>query len=272
MQIGSKVAIYKCELIEPPKGDKFYKVKIVEKVYNPKKTKGGNWHDYFVEAYIFDLSLDLEPAKFDLNVNKKDKYSYDNISNPEKSVIRVLDFKFEKHQRWWGGVLQKDEHGKPIYDEKFFIYKIADGTKVWRSDDGKYKVLERKIEAQKNKIAEQKKKNLEKDVHYNKIIREIRSKITQLERENKKLKQVIEKQNKFVSDAKIMVKEANKETMVIRRKNTIANNEIQKTLKKVEAQKQKVAEAKQQVKEIKKMKKQQIINQAEEFNVDFDDL
>lgn len=272
MRIGSKVALYKCELFQPPKGDKFYKVKLVEKVYNPKKTKGGNWHDYFVEAYIFDLSLDLEPAKFDLNVNEKDKYSYDNISNPEKSVIRVIDFKFEKHQRWWGGKLQKDDYNKPIYDEKFFIYKIEDGTKVWRSDDGKYKLLERKYEAQKEKIAEQKKKNLEKDVYYRQIIREIKAKNTQLERENKKLKQVIDKQNKLVSDAKISVKEANKQTMVVRRKNTIANNEIQKTLKKVEKEKQKVAQAQQQVKEIKKMKKEQIISQAEEFDIDFGDL
>ena len=89
------------------------------------------------------------------------------------------------------------------------------GTKVWRSDDGEYKLLKRKFEAQKEKIAEQKRRNLDKDVEYRKIIRQIQLEKDRLERENKRLEEIIEKQKKFVSDAKNSVKEANKETMVL---------------------------------------------------------
>ena len=99
MEIGSKLALYKCELITPPNGQpEFYKVVLCEKVYNSKKKLGGNWETVFSpQAYIFDTSIKLEPANFTLKKNEKDKFSFDNIENPESSLIRVLDFKFEIH-------------------------------------------------------------------------------------------------------------------------------------------------------------------------------
>ena len=274
MQIGSKLAIYKCELIEPPNKEqpKFYKVTVLEKVYNSKKKIGGNWETAFYQGYIFDLSIDLEPAKFDLEKNEKDKYSFDNISNPEKSLIRVLSFAFEKHTRWYGQKQQKNDYGKPILDDIFYIYKIIDGTKVWRSEDGEYKLLQRKFEAQKQKIKEQQRKNLDKDVYYRGIIRQIRAEMAVLEKENKKLEQIIGKQKNFVSEAKKSVKEANKQTMVVRRKNTLANKQIEKTQQRVELEKQKLVEAKKEINKVKRMKKKEVIKQAESFDVEFDDI
>lgn len=266
MQIGGKVAIYKCELIEPPKKDqpKFYNATVLEKVYNSKKKIGGNWETAFYHCYIFDLSMDLEPANFDLGVNEKDKYSFDNISNPEKSLIRVLEFSFEKHTKWIGRNQQKNDYNKPIWEDIFYIYKVTDGKKVWRSDDGEFKLLQRKFEAQKQKIAEQKRRNLDKDIQYRKIIKQIKAEKDLVEQEKKKLEEIIEKQKLIVSNAKISVKEANKKVMVVRRKKTIAENALQKT-------KDALNEKRKEIKQVKKMKKKEMIEKAEEFIEEYDD-
>ena len=265
MEIGSKLAIQKIKLVKPDKGEPFYLVSLFEKVYN-SKNKMCAWETVFYnDVYIFDTSLELEEADRSLDVNKKDKFSFDNIANKDKSMIRVLDFKFEKHTVWRNGNQVKDDFGKPVLKDVFYLKKITTGDKAWRSEDGEFKLLQRKFEAQKQKIAEQKRKNLDKDVEYRKIIRQITAEKQALEREKKKLEEIIERQKKFVSDAKISVKEANKQTMVVRRKNTIANNELTKTQNKLQ-------ETKQKVKEVKQMKKAEVIKQAESFDIELEDI
>lgn len=267
MEIGSKLALYKCELIEPPNKEqpKFYKVTVMEKVYNSKKKIGGNWETAFYQGYIFDLSMDLEPAILDAGKNEKDKFSFDNISNPEKSIIRVLDFSFEKHSKWWGQTQQKDDFNRPIWEDIFYINKIADGTKTWRSENGEFKLLQRKYEAQKEKIAEQRRKNYDKDIECNKKIKQIEAEKRVLEQKIKKLEQIIEKQKKIVEQAEISVKETNKVAMVFKRKNTITEKQLEKTQNKLE-------EKKQEIKEVKKMKKDEVIQKAEEFDISYDDF
>ena len=91
MERGSKLAIHKLKLVEPKNGQPFYKAIVFEKVYNSKKTIGGNWETAFYDAYIFNMELELEEADRSLGVNEKDKFSFDNIANKDKSVIRVID-------------------------------------------------------------------------------------------------------------------------------------------------------------------------------------
>ncbi len=272
MERGSKLAIYKLKLVTPPKGEPFYKAVVFEKVYNSKRTYGGNWETAFYDAYIFDTSLNIKEAEITLGINKKDKFSFDNIANPDESVIRVIEFKFENHTEWRNGEQLKDDFGKPVIKPIFYLNQIIPNKGTWRSENGEFKLLQRKFEAQKEKIAEQKRKNLDKDVEYRKIIRQITAEKQAIEKEKRKLEEIIEKQKKFVSDAKISVKEANKETMVVRRKNTIANKQIEKAQIKIEQEKQKVIDAKQEVKEVKKLKKQEVLKKAEEFVKTFDDF
>ena len=269
MERGSKLAIHKLKLVQPKEGEAFYKAIVFEKVYNSKKCIGGCWETAFYDAYIFNMNLELEEADRSLGKNEKDKFSFDNIANPEKSVIRVIDFKYENHTVWKNGEQVKDDYGKPVINQVFYLTEIMPNKGTWRSENGEFKLLQRKFEAQKLKIAEQKKRNLEKDVSYRKIIRQITAEKDRLERENEKLKQVIDNQKKSVNKAKFDLKESNKQRMVARRKNTIANNELEKAQLKIEEEKQKVIDAKQEIKEVKKMKKIEIIKNAESFADDF---
>lgn len=273
MEIGSKLGIKKLKLVEPKEGNPFYLATVFEKVYNTKNQFCAWETVFYNDVYIFDTSIELEEADLSLGVNEKDKFSFDNIANKDKAIIRVLDFKFEKHTIWKSGEMVKDDYGKPVLKDIHYLKKISVGNKTWRSENGEIKFLKRQIEAQKAKIAEQKRKNLDKDVEYHKIIKQIMAEKQAVERENKKLEEIIQKQKQTVSDAKISIKEANKEVMVVRRKNTIANKEIEKAQLKIEQEKQKVVEAKQEIKEVKKMKKAEILNKAEEFyDLDFGDI
>ena len=269
MERGSKLAIHKLKLVEPKNGQPFYKAIVFEKVYNSKKTLGGCWETAFYDAYIFNMELELEEADRSLGVNEKDKYSFDNIANKDKSIIRVIDFKYENHTEWRGGEQVKDDYGKPVIKPVFYLSEIIPNKGTWRSDNGEFKLLQRKFEAQKLKIAEQKRKNLDKDVEYRKIIREIKAEKDRLAKENEKLKQVIENQKESVKKAKFDLKESNKQRMVARRKNTIANNELEKAQVEIQKEKQKVIDAKQEIREVKKMKKREVIKNAESFSDDF---
>lgn len=266
MEIGSKLGIKKAKLIEPTQGEPFYLLTVFEKVYNTKNLFCAWETVFYNNVYLFDTSLELEKADLSLNNNEKDKYSFDNIANKDKALIRVLDFKFEKHTVWKNGEQVKDDYGKPVLKDVHYLKKVIMGNKTWRSDDGEFKLLQRKFEAQKLKIAEQKRKNLDKDVEYRKIIRQIKAKMDALTKENKKLEEIIEKQKISVSEAKISVKEANKKVMVVKRRNTITKNELEKAQNKLE-------EKKQEIKEVKKMKKREMLEKAEEFyDIDFGEM
>lgn len=266
MEIGSKLGIHKLKLVQPKNGEPFYLLTVFEKVYNSKNPILKWETAFYNDVYIFDTSLELEEADRSLGVNEKDKFSFDNIANKDKAMIRVLDLKYEKHTVWKNGEQVKDDYGHPVLKDVFYLTKIMQGTKVWRSEDGEFKLLQRKFEAQKEKIAEQKRKNLQKDVECNRKIKEIKAEKQALEQKVKKLEEIIEKQKQSVADAKNSVKEANKEVMVVRRKNTITKNELEKTQTKLQ-------EKKQEIKEVKQMKKAEMIKKAVDFEyVDFEDM
>lgn len=266
MEIGSKLGIKKLKLVTPKKGEPFYLATVFEKVYNINNpvTK---WETvFYTNTYIFDKTLKLEEADFSLGVNTKDKYSFDNIVNKANSIIRVLGFKYERHTQWKNNKLVKDDNGLPILKDVFYLTKISDGTKVWRTDDGRFKEIERKVEAQKQKIEEQRQKNFQKDIECNKKIKQIRTEMAVVEREKKKLEEFIQKQKEKVFEAKNLVKEANRRVMVVRRRNTITENKLEKT-------QNKLIKKAEEVKQVKKMKKKEMLAKAQEFTeIAFDEL
>lgn len=267
MQIGSKVAIYKCELIEPPKGNKFYKAVILENVSNNKNIFN-KWETVRYNALILDTSIELEPAKFDLDIDKNNKHSFNNISNPEKSLIRVYDFGYDKKTEWWGRTQKKDENGKPKYKEMVYLNKIGFNYE--------YKSENKQIKELQNKIIVLENKNNRINTAFNNKLNEFKEKITDLKsknislkQENKRLERIIDskekklqKAQKISSNAREKIKSANRNAMVFKRRNTIISNQLSKTNTQLE-------EKKQEIKEVKRMKKEQIIKQVESEDIDF---
>lgn len=144
MERGSKVAIYKLKKVEPPKGEPFFLCTVLEKVYN-NKNPYNKWETVFYEAYIFDTTLDLEPAEFTLNKDK-DKYHFSNIANPQKSIIRVLDFRYENHTVWNGLTQQKEADGiTPKIKRLFYLTRVSTKQTKFVSEDTQIKQLNKRI-------------------------------------------------------------------------------------------------------------------------------
>ena len=260
MEIGSKVGIYKISKVEPKNAEPFYNATVFEKVYNSKNPIN-KWETAFYEAYIFDTSLELEPADFSLNNNEKDKFSFDNISNPDKSIVRVLKFKFENHTIWYGREQQKDNYGRPKIKPVFYLFEIEPNKSNWVNEENRLKKMQAKIDA--ITMAMKKKE----DEHRVKIL-EMKKKIGSLEREIQRYKQIVEKHKDEIAEGKNRLKEAHYETMVYKRKTTITNNTLEKTQKQLE-------ETNKDLRRVKKMKKDEVIQKANEFidnNFDFGEI
>lgn len=141
MRKNSKCAIYKLTPKETKQGVTFYEAVVVENVYNSSK-KYDQWEMSFVKCVIF-TDLPIEVANFDYDINKK-PYAFENISNPERSIIRVLDFSVESVSAWQNGEkVMRD--GKQIYNQKFYINECEFDKKDWKSDEAKTRELERKV-------------------------------------------------------------------------------------------------------------------------------
>ena len=261
MEIGSKLAITKLKKIEPPNGEPFYLATATEKVYNSKNPINKWESAFYPEVYIFNSKIELEPAEFTLNNNEKDKYSFANIANPEKSVIRVINFKYENHTVWWGKQQKKDDYNKPIIKPVFYLLEIEPNSSKWVSEERKSKQLQTKIDALMKMFEK-------KEQKYKDQISDLKAEIKALTRKNERTKQVIEKHKNKIEETKNQLKEAHYETMVYKRQNTINSNTLERT-------QQKLNETSENLKQIKKMKKQEVIEKANEFidnNFDFGDI
>jgi len=250
MEIGSKLAIYKINKIDPPNGGTpFYKAIVFEKVYN-SKSKLNKWETAFYDAYIFNNELELEPVDLSLGKNTKDKYSFDNIANADKSVIRVINFKYENHTKWYGNNQIKDDYGKPVIEHLFYLTEIEKNKSTWKSEERKSKDLEKKLEQEKEKTKIWKRKYLD-----------LMAEINHLERKNKKSEEILK-------ETKTSLKQANYANMVSNRNNKKINDKLEQTQQKLE-------ETNKNLKQVKKMKKAEVIAKANEFienEFDFGDL
>ena len=156
MEIGSKLIIKKIEPQITQDGKEFLSVVLLEKVYNMKRPYANKWETAQYKAQLF-TDLPVEEAKFDLD-NSKDKYSVKNISNPERSIIRITDFKFEKVTAWKGQVQLKTDLNQPIMNDKFYITGCEFDKVGWKSNERIIKEQKEKIDEQKKIIKEQKNK------------------------------------------------------------------------------------------------------------------
>ena len=173
MKKYSKCAIYTLEQFTTKEGLIFYDATLVENTYNPKIPYKNKWEMTFYKCQIY-TNIELEVANFDLGVNKN-ALSFENISNPAHSIIRVLDFEYVNRTQWKGQNQIKNDMNKPIYKQYIAINKCE-------YDYPQYKTEERKIADYEQRLEQQKATN-----------RELRKKITQLTRK-------IEKQDEELLD------------------------------------------------------------------------
>ena len=182
MEKGSRLAIYRLKEVEPKNGNKFYIVTVVENVFNSQKPFNNGMEPSFMKAYIFDTSLELEVANFN-GGNGENKFSFDNITNPDKSIIRVEEFKVETHTKW-NFRQQVKENGVPVYETIAYLTKVCK-DKEYKTDYKKEKLVQKQIE------------KLEKTIETNK------SKMKELRNEIKRLKRQIEKKDEIITEAKV---------------------------------------------------------------------
>ena len=163
MKKYSKCAIYALEQFKIKEGLTFYDATLVENTYNPKIPYKNKWEMTFYKCQIY-TNIELEVANFDLGVNKN-ALSFENISNPAHSIIRVLDFEYVNRTCWKGQNQVKNDMNKPIYKQYIAINKCE-------YDYPQYKTEERKIADYEKRLEHQKEVN-----------KNLKKKITQLEKE-----------------------------------------------------------------------------------------
>lgn len=163
MKKYSRCAIYTLEKFENKEGGTFYDATLVENTYNPKIPYANKWEMTFYKCQIY-TDIELEIANFDLDLDKN-KLSFVNISNPEKSIIRVLDFEYVNRTIWKGKTKLKNDMGKDKIKQYIAINNCV-------LDSPSFKSEERVVEDLKNRLEYQKQEN-----------RELRKKIKSLEKE-----------------------------------------------------------------------------------------
>lgn len=178
MKKYSKCAIYALEEFTNKEGQRFYDATLVENTYNPKIPYANKWEMTFYKCQIY-TDLDLEVANFDLGVTKN-PISFENISNPSHSIIRILDFEDINRSIWKGNTQVLNDMGKPKYKAYKAIHSCVYDTPQFKSEERQIADIEKRLEVQKQ----------------NNI--ELRKKIKQLEKElNKRDEEILEKNEKL---------------------------------------------------------------------------
>ena len=158
MRRYSRCAIYKLKDCYNWKGEKFYEAQVVELVRNSQNPTKDKWEISLVKCVIF-TDLPIEVANFDLE-KEKNPLSFENISNPEHSIIRVLDFSVENVQAWGKkeGSKYKNrlvtQDGKKVINQKFYIHECEFDYKGWKSEERKLTIAQNQIEHFKNANSE----------------------------------------------------------------------------------------------------------------------
>lgn len=192
MKLNSRMAIYKLEKLEYKiKNDDgedevgvFYKATLAENTYNPKRPFRNKWELSFYDC-IINSELELEVANFDLGVDEKNKLSFENISNPAKSIIRILEFEISHRTAWKGRNQLRTKTGFPITNKNIIVRKIE-------YDKVGFKSEERLLTLEKQKSEKFKKDN-----------RKLRSEITKLNKMLSELEKEILEKNKALNSIRI---------------------------------------------------------------------
>jgi len=204
MEKGSRLAIKKLKVVEPKNGKKFYLATLVENVFNSQKPTFKGLESTTIKTYITDTSLDLEEAKFDLG-KSTNKYSFENISNPRNSIIRLIDFKVEVHSVWNYGKQVLDSAGKPMYEPILYVTKLQEDH-GYKTDTAKMKELQKKIDKLNEKLSTE--KNNTKNT-----TRNLKDKIRRLEKKCEEQQELIReaRQSGIIDEKKVHKKSTLKE-------------------------------------------------------------
>lgn len=181
MKKYSKCAIYALEQFKTKDGLIFYDVTLIENTYNPKIPYPNKWEMTFYKCQIYN-DIKLEVANFDLGVNKN-ALSFENISNPAHSIIRVLDFEYVNRTQWKGQNQIKNDMNKPIYKQYIAIYDCE-------YDYPQYKTEERKIIDYEKRLEHQKAVNSELRKKIQRLEKQIAKKDEELLEKNEKLNNI----------------------------------------------------------------------------------
>lgn len=181
MKKYSKCAIYKLEQFENSEGQKFYEATLIENTYNPKIPYTNKWEMTFYKCQIY-TNLELEIADFSLDLDKN-QYAFINISNPEKSIIRVLDFEYVNRTCWKGTSKLKSEAGKDIIKQYIAIHSCEYDKVGFKSEERKLADYEKRLEQQKQVNSE-----LRKEIK--RLKQEIINKDNEILKRNEKLNNV----------------------------------------------------------------------------------
>lgn len=257
MEIGSKIAITKLKKVEPKGAEPFYLISCCEYVYNKDKRLGGSWETAFYNnVYVF-TDLELEIADFSLETDSTNKYDFKKIANPEKSILRVLDFKYTPLTQWErdGFTQKRDDYGKPLIKQNFFLTKVEYDKAGWKREESRVKLLEKKIEELKSSVEA---KILRKTNKLSSKNADLKAKIDKLTAENIKLNKMLGKTVEKALEVKNQVKIANREAAAYKRKNTMVNAQLEKVATKLE-------EKQEEIKQVRRMKKQEVLSNASDF-------
>jgi len=171
MKIGSKLAIKRLKTFTTKEGKKFYNATLVEATLNSKIMKGNKWEYNLYLANIY-TDLELEEAKYDLELPEKkieyftpegekkeffvkaNKLDPARISNPDHSIIRVLDFEFKSTTVQENGKVKTNENGKIIFNHTLSIGKCEYDIDGWKLPDKKLELRVATIEKQKQAMSE----------------------------------------------------------------------------------------------------------------------
>lgn len=195
MKKYSKCAVYKLDKITTKEGSTFYDATLVENTYNPKIPYNNKWEMTFYKCQIYE-DIELEVADFDLGVSKN-ALSFENISNPAHSIIRVLDFEYVNRSQWKGQNQVKNDMEKPIYKQYIAINKCE-------YDYPQYKTEERKLKDFEERLEHQKEVNKELRKQVRKLEREIRQRDEELLEKNEKLNNIEIAYNPKYKEAKAL--------------------------------------------------------------------
>lgn len=181
MKKYSKCAIYALEKFTTKDGLTFYDATLIENTYNPKIPFTNKWEMTFYKCQIY-TDLKLEIANFDLGASKN-ALSFENISNPAHSIIRVLDFEYVNRTCWKGQNQVKNDMEKPIYRQYIAINKCEYDYPQYKSEERKMTDLEKRLDTQK-------KNNNKLRGQVRKLEKEIRKRDAELLEKNEKLNNI----------------------------------------------------------------------------------
>lgn len=195
MRIGSKLALYKLKLVYDGEKGKVYQATAVEN-FQVKTKYGNDWEYHFIPNITIYTNLELEIANFDKDIEpkvftkkdgttfevKQSSVSFDRISNPEKSIIRVLDFEYKivNKRDKKGNLVYRPDKNVPYEIPTFCIYKCEYDYPDWRLPE---KIFENQMEYYKNKHLQWKKEMADNRSE----VRKIKKKFTLLSERNKEL-------------------------------------------------------------------------------------